>query len=52
MRPTLKEGDMVLVNRVAYDLKVPLTDVSLLQTGEPARGDVVTFSSPRLTARG
>ena len=46
MRPTLKEGDMVLVNRVAYDLKVPLTDVSLLQTGEPARGDVVTFSSP------
>ncbi|MEO3693481.1 signal peptidase I [Roseateles paludis] len=47
MRPTLKEGDMVLVNRVAYDLKVPLTDVSLLQTGAPARGDVVTFSSPR-----
>jgi len=28
MRPTLLEGDVVLVNRLAYDLKVPLTDVS------------------------
>lgn len=46
MRPTLLEGDVVLVNRVAYDLKVPLTDVSLMHTGDPARGDVVTFSSP------
>jgi signal peptidase I len=47
MRPTIKEGDLVLVNRVAYDLKLPLSDISLLQTGEPRRGDVVTFSSPR-----
>src|SRR3954453_16900443 len=46
MRPTLLEGDVVLVNRVAYDLKVPLMDVSLRCRGEPARGDVVTFSSP------
>lgn len=47
MRPTLLEGDVVLVDRVAYDLKVPLTDVSLLRLGEPQRGDVVTFTSPR-----
>jgi signal peptidase I len=46
MRPTLLEGDVVLVNRVAYDLKVPLTDISLVHLGEPARGDVVTFTSP------
>jgi signal peptidase I len=46
MRPTLLEGDVVLVNRLAYDLKVPLTDVSLAQLGEPRRGDVITFSSP------
>lgn len=46
MRPTLLEGDVVLVNRLAYDLKVPLTDISLVQLGEPARGDVVTFTSP------
>lgn len=46
MRPTLVEGDVVLVNRLAYDFKLPLTDVSLLALGEPRRGDVVTFTSP------
>ena len=47
MRPTLLEGDVVLVDRTAYDLKIPLTDVSIAHLGEPRRGDVVTFSSPR-----
>lgn len=47
MRPTLLEGDVVLVNRLAYDLKLPLTDIALLHLGEPQRGDVVTFSSPK-----
>lgn len=46
MRPTILEGDVVLVNRLAYDLKVPLTDVSLATLGEPQRGDIVTFKSP------
>ncbi|MBV7540154.1 signal peptidase I [Acidovorax sp. sic0104] len=46
MRPTLLEGDVVFVNRLAYDLKVPLTDVVVARLGDPARGDVVTFSSP------
>jgi signal peptidase I len=47
MRPNLLEGDVVLVNRTAYSLKVPLTDVVLARLGEPARGDVVTFHSPK-----
>ena len=46
MRPTLLQGDVVLVNRLAYDFKLPLTDVVLAPLGEPRRGDVVTFSSP------
>jgi signal peptidase I len=46
MRPTVLEGDVVLVNRLAYSVKVPLTDRVLARTGEPQRGDVVTFSSP------
>lgn len=46
MRPTLLEGDVVLVDRTAYDLKLPLTDVVLARRGEPRRGDVVTFLSP------
>lgn len=47
MRPTLLEGDVVLVNRLAYDVKLPLTDIPVVHIGDPARGDVVTFSSPR-----
>lgn len=47
MRPNLLEGDVVFVNRVAYDLKLPLTNVILARTGEPQRGDIVTFYSPK-----
>jgi signal peptidase I len=47
MRPTVLEGDVLLVNRLAYDLKVPLTDVGIASLGEPRRGDIVTFESPR-----
>lgn len=46
MRPSLLEGDVVFVNRLAYDLKLPLTDVILAHLGEPRRGDIVTFTSP------
>lgn len=46
MRPTIQEGDVVLVNRLAYDLKLPLTNIMLARTGEPVRGDIVTFYSP------
>lgn len=47
MRPNLLEGDVVFVNRLAFDLKLPLTDIILTRLGEPQRGDVVTFSSPK-----
>ena len=47
MHPNLLEGDVVFVNRLAFNVKVPLTDVVIAETGEPQRGDVVTFSSPK-----
>jgi signal peptidase I len=47
MRPNLLEGDVVFVNRLAFDVKLPLTDRIVAHTGEPQRGDVVTFSSPK-----
>jgi signal peptidase I len=47
MRPTLQEGDVVFVNRLAFNLKVPLTNVVLARTGDPVRGDIVTFFSPK-----
>lgn len=46
MRPTLLEGDVVLVNRMAYDLKLPLTRITVWRRGEPVRGEVITFESP------
>ncbi len=47
MHPTILEGDVVLVNRLAYDLKVPLTHTALARLGEPQRGDIVVFNSPQ-----
>lgn len=47
MRPSLLEGDVVFVNRLAYDLKLPLTDIVLTHIADPKRGDIVTFSSPK-----
>jgi signal peptidase I len=47
MRPNLLEGDVVLVNRLAYNLKLPLTDIVLARLGEPRHGDIVTFFSPK-----
>src|ERR1041384_8088017 len=45
MKPTILEGDRILVNRLAYDLKIPLTHISLHRFGDPMRGDIVVFDS-------
>jgi signal peptidase I len=47
MKPTILEGDLVLVNKLSYDLKVPFTTRHVMQWGDPARGDIVVFYSPR-----
>ena len=47
MHPTLLEGDLVFVNRLAYDLKLPLSDRILVRLNDPQRGDITTFSSPQ-----
>ena len=46
MRPNILEGDVVLIDRLAYDVKIPLTDVIVTHLDDPQRGDIVTFSSP------
>lgn len=47
MHPNLLEGDVVFVDRLAYNLKLPLTDIVLARLNDPRRGDIVTFSSPK-----
>ncbi len=46
MKPTILEGDLVLVNKLAYDLKVPFTLWRLGEWASPERGDIVVFFSP------
>jgi signal peptidase I len=46
MKPTILEGDVVFVNRLAYDLKVPFTTWHLAKWGDPARGDIVVCFAP------
>jgi signal peptidase I len=46
MKPTILEGDLVWVNRVAYDLKVPFTTIHVAQWDNPERGDIVVAYSP------
>lgn len=45
MRPTIVEGDRILVNKMAYDLRVPFTHISLLHLADPERGDIIIFDS-------
>lgn len=45
MVPTIIEGDVITINKAAYDIRVPFTHISLLKTGEPVRGDIVVFDS-------
>ena len=46
MNPTLISGDRVIVNKLAYSLRVPFTLQHLVRWGAPQRGDVITFDSP------
>src|SRR5512141_849266 len=46
MKPTIEEGDRVVVNKLAYDLKVPFTTIELMKWGDPKRGDIVVLFSP------
>ena len=46
MRPTLSEGDLILVNKFIYGAKVPFTDLRLPAVRQPKRGDVIVFIYP------
>lgn len=46
MLPSILIGDRIVVDKVAYDLRVPFTLLRVASWQDPARGDVVTFNSP------
>jgi len=51
MQPTLLDGDKVWVNKLAYDVKIPFTEISLARVDDPERGDIVIIDSKRADKR-
>jgi signal peptidase I len=47
MKPSILEGDRIVVNKLAYDLRLPFTSVRLGTWAHPRRGDIVVLFSPR-----
>src|SRR5687768_18598765 len=47
MEHTLEIGDRVAVDMRAYGVRLPFTDVQLIATGKPERGDIAVFDSPQ-----
>ena len=47
MIPTLRIGDLILVNKYVYGVRLPVVNQKVIEVGEPQRGDVVVFRFPR-----
>ncbi len=47
MKPTIVEGDRILANKMAYDIRLPFTHISLYQVSNPKRGDIIIFDSAK-----
>lgn len=45
MKPTILEGDRIAVNKLAYDLHIPFTHISLVKFADPQRGEIAVFDS-------
>jgi signal peptidase I len=46
MYPSIFVGDRIVVDKLAYDLRLPFTLTRIFRLHKPQRGDVVTFVSP------
>jgi signal peptidase I len=46
MLPTLQNGDLILVNKFEYGIRLPIIDKKIITTGSPERGDVMVFRYP------
>lgn len=43
MLPSIEPGDRIVVNKLAYDIKVPFTTWTIAEWSEPERFDVIVF---------
>jgi signal peptidase I len=46
MIPTLLVGDLILVNKWQYGIRLPVLNLKVIDVGSPQRGDVMVFRYP------
>jgi signal peptidase I len=46
MVPTLLVGDLILVNKFTYGIRLPVLNKKVIQINDPQRGDVMVFKYP------
>jgi signal peptidase I len=46
MIPTLQVGDLILVNKYQYGIRLPVLNRTIVELGYPQRGDVIVFRYP------
>lgn len=51
MEPTLQVGDHILVSKFIYGIKIPFTNMKLLDFNPPRRGDTIVFVYPKDTSK-
>ncbi len=47
MKPTLLEGDFILVNKFSYGVRLPMFGTKVVKVGEPKAGDILVFRFPK-----
>jgi len=47
MKPTLLEGDLIVVNKFAYGIKLPISSKKIIPLQNPKVGDVVVFRNTK-----
>ncbi len=46
MLPTLQAGDLILVNKFTYGIRLPVVDSKVVGINDPERGDIMVFRYP------
>jgi signal peptidase I len=47
MLPTLQIGDLILVNKFTYGIRLPVVNQKVIPINDPQRGDVMVFKFPK-----
>jgi signal peptidase I len=47
MVPTLLVGDLILVNKFTYGIRLPIVNKKIIDVNDPQRGDVMVFKYPK-----